>query len=113
MPLDVSTFADELQLGMPSHLCIEQRLRTAEEEIAAFIHRPILKKLKGSPGGVRVVEFAGMFDKGVNLAMPKEVTASMKSTQAVIYHKPSGEYRMASTAHRTVLMKKPVWAYWL
>lgn len=81
-------------------------------DFAGFRHRRILRALRHSPGGVLVTEFEGVFDNGVNLAMPQEL-AALKSSQAVVYHLPSQEYRLSSTAHRTALLMKPVWAYWL
>ena len=78
----------------------------AETDLAGFTHQPILKALKASPDGVRTVKFKGVEHKGVNLAQPKDVAVAMKKQTAIVYHIPSGEYRLASRAHRTALLER-------
>ena len=79
----------------------------AFDDLAAFSHKSILEKLKESPNGVKVHVFEGVEENGVNLAQPKAVAAAMKNSRAIIYHRPSGEYRLFSKAHATALNTKP------
>ena len=81
-------------------------MRAAERDLAGFLHKPILKELKASPDGVRTVKFDGVKHDGVNLAQPKDVAVAMKKQTAIVYHIPSGEYRLASRAHRTALLER-------
>lgn len=113
IPALVRNFAKALKRGVPSGEFIETGVRKAEVDVVAFVHRPILKALRKSPDGVRLTTFARMTDNGVNLAMPKAVAAAMRLAPAVVYHEPSGEYRLATVAHRTALLRQPIWAYWL
>ena len=106
LPLDVGDFAEALQSGETADDFIEAALCEAEADSASFTHKPILKALKASPDGVRTVKFNGMKNEGVNLAEPKDVAVAMKKRQAIVYHLPSGEYRLASRAHRTVLLER-------
>ena len=85
---------------------IETTLLAAEEDLAGFTHQPILKALKASPDGVRTANFKGVKNEGVNLAEPKQVAVAMKMRNAIVYHLPSGEYRLASRAHRTALLER-------
>ena len=106
MPLDVGDFATALKCGEKVDDFIETALLAAETDLAGFTHKPILKALKSSPDGVRTVKFDGVEYKGVNLAEPKDVAVAMKKRNAIVYHLPSGEYRLASRAHRTVLLER-------
>ena len=81
-------------------------LCAADNDLSAFTHEPILEALKLSPDGVRTKVFRGIENKGVNLAQPKQVALAMKESQAIIYHHPSGEYRLASRAYRTALIER-------
>ena len=85
---------------------IEEILCAAENDLSAFAHEMILEALKLSPDGVGTDMFRGIENKGVNLAAPKQVALAMEEAQAIIYHHPSGEYRLASRAHRTALIER-------
>jgi hypothetical protein len=106
LPLDVGVCATTLQKGQTLDELIEAILRSAENDLTGFTHQPILSKLKESPEGIRCVQFKGVKHEGVNLAEPREVAAAMKRRQAIFYHIPSGEYRLATRAHRTVLLER-------
>lgn len=80
-------------------------LRIAEEELAAFPHKPILKALKDHPEGVEPFYFKGQEDDGVALADPRAVLGR-KHTHGVIYDIYQSKYQMMSTAHRTALKSK-------
>ena len=99
-------FTNALEDGESAADYIEEVLCAAERDLAAFEHEPILEALKLSPDGVSTDKFGGIEDEGVNLAAPKQVALAMKETQAIIYHLPSGEYRLASRAHRTALIER-------
>ena len=106
MPLDISGFVEALERGATSADFIEEALRVAEDDLCGFLHKPILKALKASPDGVRRKQFEGVEHKGVNLAQPKDVAVAMKKQAAIVFHQPSGEYRLASRAHRTALLER-------
>ena len=106
MPLDVGDFATALKCGDTAADYIETTLLAAEADLAGFTHKPILKALKASPDGVRTVKFDGVKHEGMNLAEPKQVAVAMKMRNAIVYHLPSGEYRLASRAHRTALLER-------
>jgi hypothetical protein len=105
-PLDVRDFAEALESGGTAADYIESTLLAAETDLAGFTHQPILKALKKSPDGVGVVKFVNRYHKGAYLADPKDVAEAMKEHAAIVYHLPSGEYRMASRAHRTALLER-------
>ena len=96
--MHVRKFASSLEKGESAADYIENVLCAAENDLSAFTHEPILEALKLSPDGVRTKVFRGIENKGVNLAGPTEVALAMKKRQAIIYHHPSGEYRLASRA---------------
>jgi hypothetical protein len=98
-------FVNALRSGRTAADYIETALRAAARELVGFKHKPILKALKKSPDGVCIESFDGVEHKGVDLAQPKEVAVAMKAQQAIVYHIPSGEYRLASRAHRTALLE--------
>ena len=106
IPLHVRKFTNSLENGESAADYIEDVLCAAEDDLSAFAHEPILEALKLSPDGIRRKEFRGMENKGVNLAEPKQVALSMKERNAIIYHHPSGEYRLASRAYRTALIER-------
>jgi hypothetical protein len=106
LPLDVRDFAVALGSGDIAADYIEGTLRAANSDLLRFAHEPILKALKSSPDGVSTDDFQGVEHKGVNLAEPKEVAVAMKKRNAIVYHLPSGEYRLASRAHRTALLER-------
>ena len=94
-----------LKEGIPVAQIIEDAVLDAKADLVAFKLEPILAALKTSPDGVDVCEFNGFEYKGVDLAQPKRVAVAMKETNCLVYHMPSGEYRLASRAHRTALMR--------
>ena len=106
LPLDVGAFAIALGRGQLADDYIEAALRAARRDLAGFLHKPILKALKESPDGVSTDLFDGIEHKGVNLAQPKQVAVAMKEQAAIVYHLPSGEYRLATRAHRTALLER-------
>ena len=106
IPLHVREFTSSLKSGESASDYIEEVLGAAERELSAFAHEPILEALKLSPDGVSTKVFRGIKNEGVNLAEPKQVSVAMKERQAIIYHHPSGEYRVASRAHRTALIER-------
>ena len=97
-------FTNSLENGESAADYIEDVLCAAKTDLYAFAHEAILEALKLSPDGVSTVIFRGIENEGVNLAAPKQVALAMKERQAIIYHHPSGEYRMASRAHRMALV---------
>ena len=106
MPLDDGAFATALMRGRTAAEHIEAALYAAERDLGGFTHQPILKKLKASTDGVSTLKFKGFEHKGMNLAQPKDVAVAMKKQTAIVYHIPSGEYRLASRAHRTALLER-------
>jgi len=100
IPLDVREFTRSLANGESAQDYIEQMLVAADNDLSAFEHEPILEKLKLSPDGVTIDLFSGLQNERANLAL------AMNKRQAVVYHQPSGEYRMASRAHRTALIER-------
>ena len=104
--MDVRDFAEALESGDTAAEYIETTVCAAERDLAGFTHQPILKALKSSPDGVSTAKFKGVEHKGMNLAEPKQVAAAMKERNAIVYHLPSGEYRLASRAHRTALLER-------
>ncbi len=106
LPLDVRVFAVALGRGDTAADYIEAALCRADDDLCSFDHPQILEALKKSPDGVRRKQFKGVEHKGVNLAQPKDVAVAMKKQTAIVYHLPSGEYRLASRAHRTALLER-------
>ncbi len=106
VPLDIFDFAEALEEGGNVATYIEETLRAANSDLRKFLHKPILKALKSSPDGVSADLFDEVEHKGVNLAQPKDVAVAMKKQTAIVYHLPSGEYRLASVAHRTALLER-------
>ena len=99
-------FTSSLENGESASDYIEEVLGAAERDLSAFTHEPILEALQLSPDGVSTDMFRGIENKGANLAEPTEVSVAMKKRQAIVYHHPSGQYRMASRAHRTALIER-------
>ena len=106
VPLHIKEFAAALKRGETAADFIEAALRAAQDDLRMFIHKPILRALKVAPDGVRAVNFEGVKHEGVNLAEPKDVAVAMKKRNAIFYHHPTREYRMASRAHRTALLER-------
>ena len=106
LPLDVGRFATALQRGKTADDFIDEALRAATIDLGGFLHKPILKALKKSPDGVSTLLFDGVMHEGVHLAQPRDVAVAMKKQTAIVYHIPSGEYRLASRAHRTALVER-------
>ena len=106
LPLEIRVFAEALNKKVPAGDYIEAALCAAERDLARFTHQPILKALKSSPDGVSTAKFQGVKHEGVHLAEPKEVAVAMKKSNAIVYHIPSGEYRLTSRAHRTALLER-------
>ena len=104
--MHVREFTNSLENGESAADYIEEVLYAAKRDLSAFAHEPILEALKLSPDGVRTKVFRGVKNEGVNLAEPKQVALAMKERNAIIYHHPSGEYRLASRAHRTALIER-------
>jgi hypothetical protein len=98
-------FTNSLENGESASDYIEEELCEAKRGLSAFTHQPILEALKLSPDGVSIEMFGGIENEGVNLAEPKDVALAMKERQGIVYH-PSGEYRLASRAHRTALIER-------
>ena len=106
IPLHVREFTNSLENGESATDYIEEVLCAADRDLSAFTHEPILEALKVSSDGVSTKVFRGIKNEGVNLAEPKQVALAMKERNAIIYHHPSGEYRMVSKAHRTALIER-------
>lgn len=106
LPLEVAKYASALKRGVAATDYVEEAFRAAKRDLAAFAHQRILKELRSSPDGVSTDKFCGVFHDGVNLAAPQEVAVAMKKKKAIVYHLPSGEYRLASRAHRTALLER-------
>ena len=106
VPLHIKEFAAALKSGGTAADFIEAAVRAAQDDLDMFIHKPILQALKLAPEGVHAVKFVGVKHEGVHLVEPKEVALAMQMRNAIVYHLPSREYRMASRAHRTALLER-------
>jgi hypothetical protein len=104
LPLQVRKFAEAMKSGITADDYIDTCLLAAETDLGGFTHQPILKALKASPDGVRIVKFKGVKHEGVFLADQTEVAVAMKKKPAIVYHPLSKEYRLATRAHRTALL---------
>ena len=119
LPSNILLSMTDLKEGIPAAQIVEEAVAAAEKDLVAFTLEPILTALKATPDGVNVSAFNGVYYEGVYLAEPKDVAVAMKETNSVVYHMPSYEYRPASRAHRTALMRcnSPVvfrgfWRFW-
>ena len=122
LPLKILSSMMALKEGIPAAQITEEAVLAAEADLVAFTLKPILAALKATPDGVHVRAFDGVYYEGVNLAQPKDVAVAMKVTNCLAYHMPSRQYRLATRAHRTALMrynspvppKKEVvfWRFW-
>ena len=106
IPLHLREFTISLENGESASDYLEETLCAAKRDLSAFTHEPILEALKLSPDGVSTDMFRGIKNEGMNLAEPRQVAVAMKERQAIVYHQPSGEYRMASRAYRTALIER-------
>ena len=104
--MDVRDFAEALESGETAADYSEETLRAANSDLRRFLHKPILKALKASPDGVSTDLFDGVKHEGMNLAEPKDVALAMKKRNAIVYHLPSREYRLASRAYQTALLER-------
>jgi hypothetical protein len=82
---------------------VNEELSMAENDLAAFQHKEILVALKDKPQGVRSGTFKDIKNEGILLSEPKDVAIAMIKRNCIMYHFPSGEYRLASQAHKTAL----------
>ena len=106
LPLDVFLSAQALLEGKSASGIVEAAVESALEELEYFLHKPIVDKLKLSPDGVSARAFREIKHEGVLLREPKLVAPAMKLRNAIIYHLPSGQYRVATRAHRTALVER-------
>lgn len=93
-----------LKEGIPVAQIIKKAVLAAEADLVAFTLLPLLTALKATPDGAHVRAFNGVEYEGVNLAEPKDVAVAIEGANCLVYHVPSGKYRLASRAHRTALM---------
>ena len=105
LPVEIARFATALKRGVPATEHIQSIVRAAAVDLAAFVHKPILKALLASPDGVSTCKFAQVFDREAHLAEPKDVAEAMRNSKGIVHHKPAREYRLASRAHRTALLE--------
>lgn len=105
LPLKILRSITALKEGISAAQIIEEAILRAEADLVACTLKPILTALKATPDGVYIEKFNGVEHEGVNLAEPKDAANAMKKSNCLVYHMPSGEYRLASRAHRTALMQ--------
>jgi hypothetical protein len=103
LPLTLRKFADTVTNTESVDPYIAEIVGSAQADLIAFLHKPILKALKESPNGVNIKAFDGVEHKGVLLSEPRAVAAAMKIRNAILYHFGSREYRLFSAAHKTAL----------
>ena len=110
LPLNVGKGVLALKRGVPADEIVLQAVTSAEADIDAFTHQTIIGALKwkNDLDGVSVREFWRFRnDKEVmNYVEPRAVAVAMKMRNAVVYDPLSCEYRLASRAHRTALLKR-------
>ena len=105
LPKQIARFASVLKHDPKSAAeYIQNVVYSAESDLYDFDRVPILKALKASPDGVPAWKFRGIEDKEVDLAVPKDVAKYMRWSKGIVYHPISGEYRLATRAHRTALL---------
>lgn len=105
LPLDICLSMKALKNGMSTEMIAVNAETSARRDLRAFLHQPILTKLKASLNGVDTGKFCGEFHMGANLAEPRDVAVAMKKRSGIVYHIPSGEYRLLTRAHRAALLK--------
>ena len=106
LPSQIEKFVRALKHGKTAADWVDWAVGDAVDDLRNFVHEPILKALKASPDGVRTEKFQGVWHKGAFLPEPKDVAVAMAHSKAVVYHRPSWEYRLASRAHRTALLER-------
>ena len=105
LPLDIGLVMDDLAEGsMLAAEIVNREVGRALSALNMFHHQQIIAALKGSLDGVPAGAFRGVENKGVNLATPGEVAVAMKQVNGIVYHLPSGEYRLATRAHRAAML---------
>jgi hypothetical protein len=82
---------------------VDDVLAQAQQDLALFPYKPILKALKEHPEGVPPAYFENVEFKGVDMTNPKALGTSMKNSSAIIYRIERRLYILRSTAHRTTL----------
>ena len=82
---------------------LEEKVKTARVELAAFPFKPILKALKEHPEGVSPEFFQNLKYEGVDLTDPEAVCSSMKRKNVIVYRKDNKKYELQSKAHETAL----------
>jgi GTPase SAR1 family protein len=105
LPRDILLSMVALKDGIPVTQIIQKTVAVARSDITSFTYQPIITALKSSPDGVNSGKFSQIFHKGAHLAEEKDVLGAMDNN-AIIYHIPSREYRLASRAHRTALLQE-------
>ena len=83
---------------------IDRAIERALYDLIDFPHQQIVAALKGSPDGVLARTFRGVYDEEVYLALPKDVAVTLGKVGGIVYHLPSGEYRLATRAHRAAIL---------
>ena len=104
LPLQVASFISALKQGVPVAKYIQTVVSSAANDVASFIHEPILQALKASPDGVTNCKLQ-VWDKNVYLANADYVDDAMRRSKGVVYYPKPGEYRLATRAHRTALLE--------
>jgi hypothetical protein len=105
LPLDIGLSMDALADGSKSAAeIVDWAVGAALDDLNSFPHQQIIAALKAFPDGVRASKFKGVENKGVSLAIPKDVAVAMKKVGAIVYHLPSREYRLATRAHRAAML---------
>lgn len=100
LPLDIRNLKRDLSF-MSFEDIVSAAVLTARRSLRGFALKKILKKLKESPDGVAAEDFDGVKEEGVLLASPELVAPYMENV--IMYHFPSGEYRLISNAFKTAL----------
>jgi hypothetical protein len=82
---------------------IAKELGNAEQDLAAFSLKPILKALKEHPEGVSPEYFEKEKYEGVDLSNPVAVGTAMKGSNAILYDMEARRYKLISQAHQVAL----------
>jgi hypothetical protein len=101
-PLPLFLLRRDLCLGGSVRETIKKEVKHAESHLRAFKLKSILKQCKSlNSSGVKVEEFGESIEHNVLLSSPVEVAKYMG--KVLMYHVPSGEYRLVSNAYKTAL----------